>query len=639
MFKRKKKQQKKVKLSKEEKKIMKARQARMKKRRAQFKGQNGFYNDGGYVEYDGYLRVGEDGRYIAIYDVVIQYGTHNPESVGWLTQLIPSQNLQNGDIYFALREKGTPKSVEDDILAKRVSSRQATNANGKDSSDVRERSKKEMEQEDLVLTQSLAKTDKIIDSDCLLVVKADTPEKLEATIKELRQNYKDDGINGIMFIRRTGKQIDALTGMFHSISANAWHNADMETVAAGRLFLPSSGFSDETGVYVGTDVHSFIAGNPTIIDFYNIRHAVIMTGGTRGQLSVDGLEHPARVGNFGSAWATVIAEDNYLTNGTRTHFINLVPFPYYTTENKIFDMRKYTINSLETYGTRETVTEDANNNFDKITEIIMMLMNTNKPEIRALLQKALIDWFIYRANGNGMYTADPQNEPTKAYQILATTDHQNYPTVQDFITELQSVVAEEARKGEMARGKADMLLNTVKTASRRYPQFFNDKTNIPDRLTRNDRNIYYDLAHLTHDRAVKGAMFLNVLAYVTNRAQTGDMVVVTGLDSIKINPRILKPYRDRLDERGIGLITTFEEREDAEMNVEALNDFTHGLKNQDLVVLGSLTENSLKVVNESWQRDLPKMVQDDLLGGGDGQFYVYRQRDYGSAVVQAHLVL
>src|SRR5699024_11360622 len=100
------------------------------------------------------------------------------------------------------------------------------------------------------------------------------------------------------------------------------------------------------------------------------------------------------------------------------------------------------------------------------------------------------DWVIKRAGGNGIYTLDPQNEPTRAWRILATEQHQNYPTIGDFVLELDSVVARERKVGENAGDRAQLLLRAVKTAVNQYPQVFNAKTNIPDKFTYYDRNIY-----------------------------------------------------------------------------------------------------------------------------------------------------
>lgn len=635
------KKQKKKKLTRAEKKKLKERKARRKQREKMFKGQSGFLSDKGYVEYEGYVHLGKDGKYMSVFDVLIQYGTHNPEKIGWLTDLIPSQPIINGDIYFAFREKRMGKNEENTTFAKTINARAVTMMNDNSSKDVREDSKKEMELTDIKLTKDLSKDEGIIDNDITLIIKADTPEKLEKTIQELKQNYKDDGIKGIILVRKTTQQMKSIKGIFHTIYADAWHGSDIESVDASKLFLPSSGFADEFGTFVGEDVHSFLVNNPTIIDFSNVRHAVIHTGHINGRASLGGLAGTKMIPNFGSAWAHVIAEDNYLVNGKRNHYINLIPFEYQAPNAKVFDMNKYSINALETYGHKSTVMEDANNNFAKVTEIIMMLLDNQEPDpkTRTTLQNRLVDWMIYRAGGQGMYTTDPQKEPTRAWRILATNNHENYPTIQDFITELQSMVQEEDQKGEQARGRAEMLLNAVRTAARTYPSVFSEKTNIPDTLTKEDRNIYYDLSHVTQDPVVKGAMFLNTLAYVVNRAQAGDLIIVNGIDSIKINPKILRNYRDVMDRAGIGLITTFEEREDEDMNVKTLNDFIHPLSTQDVVVVGGVTPKSLDWLNYSWNRDLPSTVQNDLQQNMDGRFYLYRAQDYCSAVIDSHLIL
>ncbi len=628
------------KVSRAEKKLIEKQQAEAKKRKQKFKGQSGFVSDDGYVEYDGYVKSIETGDYITVFDVLVKYGTHNPEVIGWLTQLIPSDQLKHGDIWFGYREKGMGKKTEDTIFSKTLNSKQASAKKAKPDKDLREQSKRELEDEDINLTRALTNDDeKIVDSDTVLVVRAKSPKDLEKTIGELRQNYKDNGILGFMFLRKTSQILDTLLNVAINISADVRHNSDMQTVAASRLFLPSSGFADEYGVYCGTDVHSFISDNSSIIDFSGIRHAVIHTGGTKGKVSIGGIEGASLVSNYGTAIAHVVAQDNYMVNGSRTHFINLNKFDYQFEDSRVFDMKDYTINPLEVYGTKETVEMDANSNIDKVVEIIMLLLNSSKEEFRSVLTDTLVDWLIHRANGgSGMYTDDPKNEPTLAWRILATTNHQDYPTLTDFIPELQALLARESKKGDTAREKADMIYRSVRTASRRYPQVFKEKTNIPDSLSSTDRNIYYNLWSITN-KAIKSATFLNVLAYVSHRANVGDVVVVTGLDSIKVDPKILKPYRDKLDSKGIGLITTFEERDDSEVNIDTMNDFINPLVTQDLVVLGGVTLNSLNSITKSWGRELPDIVKEDLTENIPSRFYVYRSRDFANAIIDAQMIL
>lgn len=632
----------KQKLTRQQKKKLKAQQKKAAKRRTKFRGAKGFLDEGGYVEYDGYLKVKGTGKYISFYDAKVRYGTNNEESIGWYNKFLPSTTLKDGDVWFALREKGMDKTTENNVLGKRVHSRKSTMEGQKQSTDIRENAKKQAEYKDILLTEELSKDDTVVDSDCILAIMSNSPEGILKTEKELRQNYKDDGKRGLMLVRRTAHQMETLKTIFHTTAADVWHNSDVTKIAATRLFLPSSGFADEIGRFAGYDVHAYIDESVSLIDFYGIRNAVIITGGTPAQVSIGGREGAVMIGNAGSAWAHMIADSNYISGGNRNHHIVLVPFGgYHEPNSKIFDMSKETINTLEVFGTRDTVERDVNNNIDKVTEIVMMLLGDKNQDsdIKSMFQSQYLDWMIHRARGTGMYTDHPAEEPTKAWQALATTNHKNYPRLIDLITEMNTLENEEAKTGQLARQKAEQLKRTLETSSRRYPAVFSSYTTIPDTLGFEDRNIYYDLSNITDDPMVQGAIFLNTLAYAAGRAMPGDEIIIHGIDSISINPDVLARYREKLNNMNVGVITTFEKRDNSEMNIETLNSFVEPLANQDMVILGGLTNSMITQVQSSWGRELSGTVLSDLKARNDGQFYVYRKRDMTNAVIDTHLVL
>lgn len=637
---------KKKKLTRAEKKKIKERRKRAKKRNAIFRGEPGFMAEG-YIDFDSYVRINQDGEYLSLFDVRFAPGTFNPASVGWQNMLIPTVPLRKGQIQFMKREKNMGKGEEDAILSSRLTSRLVTNVNEKISDDSRENSRKEVEQRDLQLASELSKNDNLTDSDMTLIIKASSPERIEDTLDELRQNYKDRGLVGISFVRKTAIQRQELLDLPHKVSEDVFHASNVQTVIAGDLFLPSSGFADRYGTVVGSDIHSYLAGTPSIIDFHGVRHAVIMTGGIQGLISIGGGEGAQLVSNPGSGWAHLIADDNYLVDGTRTYHIYLTDFVggYHAYDSRVFDMSKYTINTLETYGTKETVAQDANNNFDKVTEIIMLLMSNQNPSpsLRQTLQQRLVTWVTERAGVNGIYTRDPAREPNLAYRILATKNHETYPTLQDFIPDLQGLVAGASKVGERARQEAEILLNAVTTASMRYPSVFNEKTNIPDSFGYEDRNIYFDLSKVgggtINAKMLKGAVFLNTISYVANRAKPGDMVVVHGIDSVLVSPSVLGPYRDILDRKHIGLVTTFEGRGNQDMNIETLKDFVHSLVEQDVFIVGGLQPENQELIARNLGHPLPENVITDLSAQQPSIFYLYRSSDFGSAVIDTHLRL
>ncbi|EKZ0201713.1 hypothetical protein QPI79_002212 [Enterococcus faecalis] len=607
-----------------------------KKKDDSFNGERGFTYSFGYKESDAYLFIGNK-TVISVFDILIQYGTNNPAPIGWLLNLIPREELVSGRVTFVQRQRGMEKKTEGEVIEKRLHSNAVTIENTNTTS-AKQNAQNASRVGDMRISEFLAgQEDTIIDSDVRLVVKANSPEKVEHVISELKTAYKNADVKGVMLVRRTGQQLDEMQNLFMETSSDAWHSSDMSTVASSRLFLPSSGFSDETGMFVGYDIRSLLSNNPAVIDFQGVNNAVIFMGGVSPYVSVGGLEGGSMIINGGSAIAHAISESNYLS-GKRTHHIVLSEFPYTAPDSLVFDMSKEAINPLETFGTPETVQKDANANFDKATTMMMLLAKEKTPNLEVELKKNLTNWFIYRAGGGGLYTVDPKNEPLRANRILANENHHNYPKPTDFLIELKANVAKRASEGELARKDASFLFDVMETTFTSYPNIFGETTTLPDVYKSNQRNIYYDLSSISEDKVVTGAVFLNTLAYVTNRALEGEQIVIHGLDQIDIPVEPLIPYKDRIIRKNIGLITVFENSEN-KINPSTFSTFIGRLSRQDAVVLGGLTEEELQYINESWRQSLPAPVAKQLLASNNGILYFYRKKDRVGALIDTHIVL
>lgn len=609
--------------------------------REEIQGERGFTFPFGYQEEDAYLFLGQK-KVVCIFDVLIQYGTHNPASIGWLLDVIPREKIESGKVMFIQRQQGMDKERESEIIDTEIETNIVTMAESNDSKSAKDRSQNIQRMYDMKLSGELSgKHDTIIDSDVCLVVKADSVEKVESVISELKEAYKHYDVKGVLLIRRTGEQLKELKSLFTEVRADAWHSSDMSSVSAGRIFLPSSGFSDATGTFVGTDISALLTNNPSIIDFTGINDAVVFMGGVTAYGSIAGEEGGGLFQNGGSAVAHVISEANYLS-GKRIHHIMLSDFTYRATDSLIFDMSKESINTLEVFGTPETVQKDATANFNKATTVMLLLANTvnteKYAELEAELKDVLIEWFINTANNSGMYTKDPENEPNRARRILATENHKNYPTPYDFLPTLKANVAKRAKEGEKPRAIADFLYKTLKTAFNEYPNIFHKETTLPNVYKATDRNIYYDISSLEDNKKVAGAVFLNVLSYVTNRALEGEQIVIHGLDKIDVPVEQLVPYKERITRKNIGLITVFEESE-SNVNPSTYARFIGRLSRQDAVVLGGLTEEELKYINSSWRQDLPVPVAQLLLEANNRVLYFYRKRDRVGALINTHLIL
>ncbi|MBD5430508.1 hypothetical protein [Lactobacillus sp.] len=573
---------------------------------------------------------------MAIFDIVFQYGTNRPAGIGWTTNLIPRGYLDNGQVMFIQRQKGVDKETEQNIVGKTLSSSMSTMANT-DDDDAKEAANNSDRIQDIQLAAALAKNNIMVDSDILMIVRANTPKDVESVISELKLDYKNSSVRGVMIVRRTGEQLKSLRESLISVHGDHYHNTDMSSVSAGRLFMPSVGFSDSQGVIVGEDVHSLINRNTAVIDFSDIKSAVIYMGNVQPFVSIGGYEGGSFMQNGGTAVAHVIADGNYL-NGGRTHHIVLSKNDYRTTDSLVFDMRKDAINPFEVFGTPETVQQDANTNFDKVSTMLLMAAGAeNNDYIKQNLSSQIRHWFIYKAKGNGIYTEDPDNEPMKAQRILATNNHKDYPIPSEFLLHLNNMVTDASNTSSQEWRDAKLMYQTLDTLVTSYPSVFRRTTTLPNVYKAKDRNIYYDLSKLGEDKTLKSITFLNVLAYVTNRALPGETIVIEGLDEIDLPVKSLATYRERMDAKGINLISVFEHIKNP-VNPFSYETFTGILNQQDMIVLGGITDEDAQQLGQNWQH-LPQTVISQLEAANDGILYFYRRRDHIGALIDTHLIL
>ena len=622
--------------NKKKKRLKKPKKTRKKKKFGKlinkFKGELGFMYPWGYVDTDPYLFLGK--KVISIFDVTFVYGDNRPDVIGWVNKFIPSTLIESGKVIFVQRQKGVDKDTQNDITSKTLASSIITMASS-DDKDAQEDSKNSDRIQDMQMSASLAKNNIMIDSDLMLIVRADTPEDIERAVYELKMCWKNELVRGVMVTRRTGQQLKSLREMILEVHGDIYHNTDMSAVAAGRLFLPSVGFSDPRGVMIGTDRQSIIERNTSVVDFSEIRNAVIFMGGVQPYVSIGGYEGGAFMQNGGSAVAHVIADGNYL-NGGRTHYIVLSQNSFHTTDSLYFDMSKETINPFEVFGKPETVQNDANDTFDKINTMLLRAAGAeNNDYIKNHLKQELIDWYTYKANGNGIYAHDPEHDPIKAQRILATKDHENYPRPSDFLLNMNNMLS-AADMDE--RKDVKLMYRTMSNLVDSYPIVFDKATTLPDVFRAKDRNIYYDLSKISENPTIISIIFLNVLAYVTHRALPGETIVIEGLDEINLPVESLEIYKRRMEHKGINLISVFE-RMNNPINPISYENFVGRLSQQDMVVLGGITEKDAKNFSKSWQQELPSIVAHQLEAANPGILYFYRKRDHIGAIVDTHLIL
>ena len=635
---------------KERKKIQKEIRKLKTKLESGIDGSPGFTAPFGYLDEDAYLFTKKD-RVMSIFDVIFRYGTNNLTSPGWVNDVIPRNVIHHGEFHFIQRQRGMDKDSEEDVIAKHMKSNSETISKERQTDpNAGERTRNQMRVDDIAIAEELiGQEETIVDSDLMLIIKESNPDKVELALDELKDSYKDYAVKGIMTIRKTGEQLNSLRNILKEPHSDPRHNSDPITVAASRLFLPSSGFSDENGEDVGYDLMAILPNQHALINFVDIKNAVIFSGGisAKGSFSSIGIR-PTAIEFGGSALATVIGRSFWLGDaekgfyGRRTHHIMLNDFDYRLPNSLSFDMREEAINPFEVFGTPETVEDDFKANFKKAINMMMLLSGINEDEEEAKyaqtdLEDLLRRWYNEIASGGGLYTKDPKNNPLRAQRVLADGQHDKYPLPTEFLSTLLNNVSEKSNEGEKARDRANYLYKKMSGAFEDNPSVFDSHTTLPDIFTRDQRNIYYDLSKVSRDMKVRGALLINTLSYVVNRALDGETIIIHGLDSVDIKEEMILDYQKIMKRRGIGKIIVFEESENSEINPEKFSRFVGRLNTQDLVCVGGLSE--LDVKNVKWFQGLPQTVISQLIKQEDGNFFIYRKKDRLSTVVRTNIQL
>ena len=622
-----------------------------KKKKKEVPGEPGFTAPFGYLEDDGYLITGKKSM-ISIFDTLFQYGTNNPADIGWTNIVLPKANLKDVDIHLVQRQRGMSKDEEEKVFSKYF----ADNADvlqKDDTKDARSKNKNNDRLRDIRVSSSLAgQEETIVDTDMLLILKGKDADSIEQGLADIKESYKDRAVKGIMFFRKTGEQLSTLKNIFDKPKTNPWHNSDMISVSASRLFLPSSGFSDNDGEDVGIDINSIIPNQHARLNLSDVKNAVIYSGGStvNATFADDLYSKPVSVANGGSVMATVLLGKAFWLGdrkkgipGKRTHHIILNDFNYRLDDSLYFDMSKEAINPLEVQGTPETVHRDFLANLDKVVNIMMLLLKTKDvheiDQYEVNLHDLLYSWYVEGANGNGIYTKNPTENPALAQRVLASEYHDKYPTLRSFLPVLQNNVIAKSLDGDRPKELAETLYKRMNNLFTEYQDIFDRPTTLPDVYKSNERNIYYDIAKVTSDEKVKGAMLLNVLSYVVNRALEGEVIIIHGLDSVQITPSMLDDYKKIMNKKNIGKVIVFDDAENEEINPDTFSKFIGGIKEQDFVCIGSLTDKDVERIK--WFDNLPITARRHLLETttSDGIYYMRRNRDRLSSVIRTNVRL
>lgn len=590
-------------------------------------------------------------QFISVFRMSNKFGAnHEADGIGWFSRILPMASA-NADYTFIERARTLPKTRRDEIEDKYL---ETSEGEAKDNSKAKTFRGLRNQDRRLFATE-LAAQRSLVASDAHLIVKSVSEGGVDQGIKRHRNRITDMKLTGLRFTRLAGSQKSWFERLFKPFHPDRNSFIEPSSLYSRRMQLKSRGFNDRQGMPIGSPVQIDGEFNPmdvSIMDFNDFRKQVVIGGNgsfaPRFVWKKDGQTYKDSTASGASIIAQSIANESWM-RGKRVHHIMLRDVPYKSPDALEFDMSKEAINPLEVYGDWENIQSSVQLNFDKLIKMFDLLSGNKLNEYsKSNLAEVINDFYVNRANGNGIWTNDVEHEELKARKVLANEfNHQYYPKMAELIPALHNNVAVKSNQGEMSLRDAQQLETSLSNAVDSSRNVFNKATTLPDFIGNDHNQIYYNLETLDSNNNIYMAQLLNVLSYVsaTVREGSGDLVIIHGADNITKNVApLVAEFRKRFLRRGIRLVWAFDENElDGKERITALDDENvYGELNKDVdyYVMSRLTPDAFEKLNAQFNGVLPSVVKDVLTDYQEERAaYISRAKDGVNSPVLLEVLL
>lgn len=608
----------------------------------------------GYTFTPSFIKSGN--RYGTILKVVNKYGMNRSHEFGWFVNLIPEINEEGVKGYFFETDKPMTQKDEADIMRENVQGNIKSNLNTmNEKNTVSENKAKELRVYDLTEASTLhAINNKIIDWKARILLVSDSADAIERQIDKLKSLY-DDHIMGVELLSVGGDQEELFSSIFEPPTGSVYDYTSMSSQFAGNDHALRKGLDDPEGYPVGSLALSYSSGEAFMTLDKSFKERILIASHKESNI----ISYDNKLSSS-SLWGQLVA-NNATVHGHKTFHIVMNGFKYFgeNKRNSVFsckpsinkilervNMAKGGLNPLEMFGSKKDAVKLYNKNLEKNAHILYLVSGRQiDGDTKIKLKKALGDFYI----DSNLWNLQAHLYPERI-RTLGVKDHEGFPKYGMFINSLTNLKTEATNSGtERDVDRINLLQDTLQTALDSYMEIFNSPTTLPDELSPDIMQYYYDLSELRSDSNVMEAQFLNVFDYATNFAEKDDIIMIHGLDKVSVETLQLVQQRiEMLMDSGVRMAYLFDtigggltkkEIETADIfNVDGIlyEDFEHQF---DYTILGSMTKEELKSYQNKIKQPLTKELSDYLTSDSDNQFQIRRPSDLTSNFVNADFII
>lgn len=638
-----------------------------------------------------------NGRYASFLRLDNKYGSNRNMQYGWFINLIPEVNIEGVKATLITKDKLMDEDMQRKIIRDRApsvinaaSERGDIALSNETSGDV---TIKEYRSEDFKRAQvkdAVQDSESIVDFEVYVKLTSDDADKIAKQIENINTLYNENN-KGIQISSVAGEQQHILETILDPLKGGINNFTLMTGDYAGNDHMVRKGLNDvEDAVPVGLLTQSYTRGIATMSINKRFHNDIIVAAPDSDTIDFKYNNQDSS----SSLWGQLVAND-VMTHGHKVFHIVLNDFHYepdykgwihvgedeegmpeYIWNERDFDEPKFIcppivgeelshydlskggLNSLEVFS---SVGDSKNEKIDKTGQYFSANLKKNtymmylqsKRKLTSTQERTLRTLLINFYTERDLWDDSAYENPYAA-RIL-DLDSSTVPTMNNFVTDLKNYQIGAKNSTEEEKNTAAALFEILDDTLEANRQVFASKTKIPKPSEIETHQNYYDLSGFD-DRDLMESQFLNIFNYVTQAAESDDVIMIHGVDGLTLET--LEEIRDllrKLKRKNVRMAYLFDRIGSGDVQKEGKNFieradvfntngylYTNLERDFGFTIFGTMTEDELIKYEKSVRQVLTENVKNALTDTKNRDQYQIRSGEGSSkstVIINSYFVI
>lgn len=458
-----------------------------------------------------------------------------------------------------------------------------------------------------------------------LLVKAPSLNELDDAVAKINRQYKD-GFDTVFAAAYMGEQRSELSNLFTKVEHKLGRNFMFTSREySGNYNLVTHGIEDAGGEYVGL-MWGDVNNSAVLFDIDNYDHHVVLAGDNKGR-TYSGLNLKGQRGI--DVWAAKLGMTALMNNRRVVHLVlNGAKIPDIgvdlTDITSVINMDRGDINMFEMFGDKEDELAVFPAQLNKLVLMAQQSYNSTETD-KSIIDNSLRDILTTYYIDSGMWVRNAQENRDLIRAV--GIPHNQVPRLPQFISYLdmgyERLVKMKTRDENVLKAYSTLRL-VFKNMLETNGDLFNTTTsNVIDRAKTGQRVVYDFSRLIRRGKGVAMAQFVNALGFAVGSLQSGDLVVLHGVDQLVGSVKdYVKDQFDILNDNGVRTAYVYGTVERM-VKDKAFNEF----EKADYTILGGMSESMVAQYEASLNQEVSVELRKLMVHREPTRYYLRRGFD------------